>query len=233
MARAFFPAPTFGHHMRTRMRLDVVTEIINHGKLTEHRSNHLQQALATQVRQLPPVIWVNGESADRQLLGFITEYIELVPATLSCIGASAREAGLELLFQPFLLTASDYFLRPSLAITRNAGLDSLMVRAYQCHRLIEELYENNLSLRSNDACKLELTPAGLIVHHLIGEPFANELDQAALRNLGELVEMPEYYSLDLGPYIATRHGPNWQALSERWAQLLPRHGIRLHFPSES
>jgi len=213
------------------MRLDVVTEIINHGKLTEDRSNHLQQALATQVRQLPPVIWVDGDAADHRLLAFITEYIELVPATLACVAASAQEAGLEFLFMPFLQKACGYFLQPSLPITRNAGLDGLMVRAYQCHRLIEELYENNLSLRNNDACKLELTPAGLIVHHLIGEPYANELDQAALRHLGELVEMPEYYSLDLAPYIATRHGPNWQALSERWAQLLPRHGIHLHFPS--
>lgn len=209
------------------MRLDAVNEIINQAKAVEFRSRYLQRTLTTQSWQLPELISVDADPAAPQLLNFIIDYIELAPQTLACIANSAKRVGLDYLFQPFLQTAMDYFMRPAIILNFNTGLDGLMIRAYQCHRLIEELYENNRSLRNSKICELESTQANLLVHHLIGEPFANEIDESVIYTMSKLVRMPEYYNLDLAHYIESAWGHDWQQLSQRWQRLLAKHQI--HF----
>src|SRR5690554_2669717 len=126
---------------RTTMRLDAVNEIINQAKAVEFRSRYLQQTLTTQSWQLPELISVDADPAGPQLLNFIIDYIELAPQTLACIAGSAERVGLDDLFQPFLQTAMGYFTRPAIILNFKSGLDGMMIRAYQCHRLIEELYK--------------------------------------------------------------------------------------------
>ena len=45
---------------------------------------------------------------------------------------------------------------------------------------MEEMYDNNKSIRNSNLVDVEVIQANLLAHHLIGEPFANELDQATL-----------------------------------------------------
>ena len=209
------------------MRLEAVHEIINQAKAVEFRSRYLQRTLTTQSWQLPELISVDADPAAPQLLNFIIDYIELAPQTLACIANSAKRVGLDYLFQPFLQTAMDYFMRPAIILNFNTGLDGLMIRAYQCHRLIEELYENNRSLRNSKICELESTQANLLVHHLIGEPFFNDTATTEIYTMSKLVRMPEYYNLDLAHYIESAWGHDWQQLSQRWQRLLAKHQI--HF----
>jgi hypothetical protein len=213
------------------MRLEAVNEVISRAKAIEHRSHHFQRTLDTQTEQLPGVIMINDGAAVPHLLGFIIEYIELAPLTLACIESSAHAAQIDTLFNPFLKTALDYFVHPCLILNQLAGLDGLMIRAYQCHRLIEELYENNKSLRNSKVCELETTQANLLVHCLIGEPFANEIDESALLTMSRLVNGPDYYNLDLARYIEHANTAEWQHVAERWRRLLPSHQIRFDFVS--
>ena len=58
------------------------------------------------------------------------------------------------------------------------SLEANMYQAYLAHRLIEEL---NDVLSANYNCPVipvNMTRSNLIVHHIIGEPFANQIDGA-------------------------------------------------------
>lgn len=209
------------------MRLEAVHEVIHRAKAMESRSHHFQRLLDDQTRSFPDFIHVEGTPETRHMLEFVIDYIELAPPTLARIAESAQAAGVEDWFEPFLQVALNYLVHPSIILNQLTGLDGLMIRAYQCHRLVEELFDHNRILRNSKTYPMELTQANLIVHHLIGESFANEIDESIVLTLSRLVRVPHYYRLDLTRFLQQLNSPDWQDLRRRWQNLLTDHHI--HF----
>jgi hypothetical protein len=106
------------------------------------------------------------------------------------------------------------------------GLNGLLIRAYQCHRLMEEMHENNRSIRASELFDLEATRANLLVHSLIGEPFANELDDAIVHTVLQIAGTPDFYNLDLEPFINQVNNRAWDWMRGYWENLLVRNHIR-------
>lgn len=211
------------------MSLDAVYEIISTAKLSELKTQVLTTWLEDHLVDLHPSIDLTGPDPVASLGQFVVRYIELVPRILECVQRCALASGTTTLFTPFLETCVAYFVAPSVLILRHAGLDGLVIRAYQTHRLIEELYDHNQSLMKQALLREEASQANLLAHHLIGEPFANELDQACLLTLYQLVDVVPYRTLDLATYLAFTNDHKWNGLHRDWSTLLSDHGIAFRF----
>ena len=187
------------------------------------------RVLGRRLDDLSAYVIFERPAAVESLVAFCEDYIRLAPDMLAQIHACARASRTEALFRPFLHTCVDYFIHPTLSVLNQVGPDGLLVRAYQCHRLIEELYDGNLSLRNSRLCNLEATQANLLAHALIGEPFANELDAATELAMRKLVRQPDYHFLDLARYLEQARSEHWAALTRRWQHLLSQHGMVFRF----
>jgi len=208
------------------MTPQAVLEIIDQARRKEARSGAFLRQLKEKSSQLPASIVVEGYRPATCLFQFTVEYIELAPRLIECVDACAREAGKTGLFRPFLEAAIRFFTQPSVLLVKYDGLDGLLIRAYLCHRLLEEMHDNNRSIRAGDLIDPEATRANLLAHQLIGEPFANELDDAITVTVLQIAGTPDYYNLDLDPFIDQVNNQAWDWMRNYWENLLERNHIR-------
>ncbi|WP_113879413.1 hypothetical protein [Marinobacter nauticus] len=208
------------------MTPQAVLEIIDQARRQEARSGAFLRQMKVKAARLPGSVVVDGYQPATSLFQFAVEYIEMAPRLVECVDACAREAGITELFQPFIDAATRYFTQPSVLLVRYDGLDGLLIRAYLCHRLMEEMHDNNRSTRASELIDLEATRANLLVHELIGEPFANELDDAITVTVLQIAGTPDYYDLDLEPFIDQVNNQAWDWMRQYWENLLERNHIR-------
>lgn len=206
---------------------EVVLDIIARARRQEARTGAFLKQLHEKSATLPASIVFDGYQPSICLFQFAVEYIEMAPRLIECVGACAREAGKAGLFAPFITTAIRYFTQPSIVLAANEGLDGLLIRAYLCHRLMEEMYENNYSTRHSQLVDIEVTQANLLAHELIGEPFANELDAATVVTATQIAGTPDYYQLNLDPFVEQAKHAAWSWMRDYWEHLLIRNHIRL------
>ena len=208
------------------MTPQAVLEIIDQARRQEARSGAFLRQLHEKIAALPSVVTIEGYQPATCLFQFVVEYIEMAPRLIECVEACAREAGKADLFEPFVNAAIRYFTQPSALLVRYDGLDGLLIRAYLCHRLMEEMYENNRCTRASEIVDIEATRANLLAHQLIGEPFANELDESINMTMLNLVGSPNYYELNLDPFVAELQKAAGEWMTEYWENLLTRNHIR-------
>ncbi len=91
---------------------------------------------------------------------------------------------------------------------------------------MEEMHDNNRSIRAGELIDLEATRANLLAHELIGEPFANELDDAITVTVLQIAGTPDYYDLDLDPFVEQFNNRAWDWMRNYWENLLERNHIR-------
>lgn len=205
----------------------VLLNIIDQARRQEARSGEFLRLMREKASALPASITVDGYQPATCLFQFAVEYIEMAPRLIECVDACARQAGCLALFAPFIETATRYFTQPSELLARHEGLDGLLIRAYLCHRLMEEMYENNRSIRSSQLVDVETTRANLLAHQLIGEPFSNELDESINVTLMQIAGTPDYYDLDLDPFVEQAKHAAWDWMRNYWENLLVRNHIHL------
>lgn len=204
-----------------------VLDIIDQARRQEARSGTFLEQMRERASSLPATITIDGYQPATCLFQFAIEYIEMAPRLIECVEACAREAGKAELFEPFVNAAIGYFTQPSVLLVRYDGLDGLLIRAYLCHRLMEEMYENNRSTRASELVDVEATRANLLAHQLIGEPFANELDQSITVTVLQIAGTPDYYELNLDPFVEQTRNAAWDWMKHYWENLMIRNHIRL------
>ena len=210
-----------------QMTPTVVLDIIDQARRQEARSGAFLRQLQGNAAALPSTIVIEGYQPASCLFQFAVEYIEMAPRLIECVQACAAEAGNSTLFAPFIKAAIGYFTQPSVLLVRYDGLGSLLIRAYLCHRLMEEMCENNRSTRASELVDVEATRANLLAHQLIGEPFANELDESITVTVLQIAGTPDYYELNLVPFVDQTRNAAWDWLKQSWDHLLERNHIRL------
>ncbi len=211
------------------MTLETITQFIEKARRQERESGYFQRTMEERLKALHGIIRIDGDQHVEKLLQFGIEYIETAPRLIQCVDICARNAGVEGLFRPFVEAAGGYFTNPSILLARYDGLEGLLIKAYLCHRLMEEMYENNRSFRNSNLVDMEATLANLLVHHLIGEPFANELDQSILITIRQIAGTRDYYDLNLAPFVEQASDSAWDWMRDHWMNLLARNGIQFHF----
>lgn len=162
----------------------------------------------------------NGPDATESLALFIERYVDLaadIVATLknvtNSIGTNSEMAQQTAMAQQFLDI-------PLTIVSRQQGLEAQMYQAYLACRLVEELNDVIHTHFSSPVISTDITKSNLIVHHIIGEPFANQLD-AAIQSLSDrlvrAIETDSVLQSELRVYCSSvnKQGmPNYPCLAE-------------------
>lgn len=162
------------------MNTQAIRDTIALARQHEHITAHLERRLQAQLPALHYAIQLPDDDPATALLHFVEAYIDQVPEMLEASANLALDAGISDCAQPLLRLAEDYFLKPPELLTGRVGLDELMDEAYLAHRLIEEVNDRFMSRVGIPLITVDTTLSNLVIHHLVGEPFANELDEAVL-----------------------------------------------------
>jgi hypothetical protein len=112
------------------------------------------------------------------LASFIERYVELVPDFITAFDDFLASAGIGGEIARQIITARDFLDAPVEIISTEEGLEAHMYQAYLAHRLLEELNDVLNAIYNCPVIPVDMTRSNLIVHHIIGEPFANQIDGA-------------------------------------------------------
>lgn len=191
-----------------------IRESIELAQQQEARTHDLQNYLQALIPQLHRAIDLPEQNPSGALLQFVVDYIRQVPDVLETLTRFMNEAGIAQQGEVFVQIALDFFLKPPEMIQNHTGLQALIDEAYLAHRLMEEVNDRLLLLNGVPLTPLDMTLPNIIVHDLLGEDFANQLDLAV------------HYAIEaLFPSNAT-HPPTEQVLSagarQHWQELLKR-----------
>ncbi|MEH6557677.1 MAG: hypothetical protein V7459_14925 [Oceanicoccus sp.] len=213
------------------MTTDAIRNTIELAKLHEQQSGYLtalfEQSTANSIHlaiQLP------ANNAATCLVDFVISYIEYVPCCIDTVRLISEEAGIDQFAEPFLNLAVDFFLKPPEATRERTGLNELMDEAYLAHRLIEEMNDQFMVNTSIALVPIDMSISNLIVHSLIGEPFANELDEAVHYTAEKAMAGKSIYnSPQLHEYVAVQKRINGGQTPYRPC-LTDQFAINLQFP---
>jgi hypothetical protein len=169
---------------------------IRRANILEHQSGLLAAQLQLKAPLLHRAIKITGGNTITVLLDFVVHYTEHVAEfvdVLSTIGVNANCCEYTEAVVNSCISAFDQ--APSLLSGENE-LASLMAQAYIAHRVIEEVNEHFSQQCNEPLIPMDMTRSNLIIHQLIGEPLANQLDLVA-QNIAEQLER-DYLRLDSG-----------------------------------
>lgn len=215
--------------MQYQKDVAAIREIIIKTRASEDKNHAFANLLAEQVLSADSAIDVPKRNAQQLLLNFVIEYINHVPDFIETVSIAATEAGITDYVDPFLQLAVKYFISPPQALSEHSGIDELMDEAYLAHRLIEEVNDRYIAKAGMPLIPMDMTMANLIIHSLIGEKFANQLDQAVHHTVLLMTEKESVYSQEsFANYNNDRKARNWGEALKEWPCLSTHLGIHLN-----
>jgi len=213
------------------MNIAAVREQIRQAHDHESRTGQLKERLEAQLPHLHPSIQLPEQDAQGTLARFVSAYIDQVPELLEAAHSVALEAGIESQITPVLKIAEAYFLQPPEVMAGHVGVDCLLDEAYLAHRLVEEV--NDLYIRhfQQPLIPFDTTMANLIAHQLIGEDFANQLDEVVHHSVDEMLNEDSFAAESVEAYRDTLISPETGAAWKRWPCLSRQLGVELGQPA--
>lgn len=206
-------------------------EQIHQALAHEAASGALARQLQGQLAKLHPTIQLPASDARGVLERFVAAYIEQVPDVLDAANSVAREAGIEEQIKPVLKLAEQFFLSPPSVMEGHQGLDALLDESYLAHRLVEEVNDRYITHLGQPLIPLDTTVANLIAHQLIGEPFANQLDEAVRHAMDGLLDDSVFQQSSVQDYRARLSSPQTLAAWQSWPCLSRQLGVELGLPA--
>ncbi|MBF7144438.1 MULTISPECIES: hypothetical protein [Pseudomonas] len=214
------------------MNTAALRELIERAHAHEAQTGHLARLLKGRRADLHPSITLSDSTYESEatLYRFVKAYLDQVPDLIDAAANVAVEAGIDAQVQPVLNIALEYFIRPPKILVGHEGLDSLLDEAYLAHRLVEEV--NDLYIRhfAQPLIPLDTTVANLIAHNLIGEPFANELDEVVHHSVDQMLNEEAFEHEAVQAYKDRLTSPETGAAWKRWPCLSRQLGIEINMP---
>ncbi len=107
-----------------------------------------------------------------------------------------------------------------------------MDEAYLAHRLLEEINDRFMMRAGMPLIPMDTAMSNLIVHALIGEPFANELDEAVQHTVERtMLKESVYESPAFKAFIEAHKDTRWQGELQNWPSLTDKLPVNLQFAS--
>ncbi|WP_394559988.1 hypothetical protein [Aquipseudomonas alcaligenes] len=212
------------------MNTPALRELIQHALDHEASSGNLARQLDAQLDRLHPTIQLPSDDTSGALQRFVAAYVEQVPDVLDAANAVAREAGIEGQVKPVLKLAEQFFLSPPSIMEGHQGLDALLDEAYLAHRLVEEVNDRYIIHLGQPLIPLDTTVANVIAHQLIGEPFANQLDEAVHHAVEEMLDASVFQQDSVQEYRSRLSSPQTLAAWQNWPCLSRQLGVELGLP---
>lgn len=202
------------------MNIQALRDRVNVAEQQEQVHAGLRNWLQPRVAVLHPSIAAGDDVMD-SLCRFVSGYIAQVPDMLEAAQNVAERTGTREQMLPVLKVAEAFFLQPPNLPEDHQGMLALLDEAYLAHRLVEEVNDRYLAHGGQALVPLDATRANLIAHQLLGEPFANELDDVVAEAVETLVPESLFASTAFDQFRATAiTGPgspwdDWPCLSRQ------------------
>lgn|SRR5690606_4473626 len=206
-----------------------IRDFITHAREHDQECTRLLNLLEKRARHLHGAIKLPDDQAGHLLRDFVVRYIEQVPNFIEAITTIAQEAGIYDGVSPLLNIACDYFLSPPDIVSSSSHLETLLDEAYLAHRLLEEVNDRFIGYCGIPLAPMDMTRANIIAHELIGEPFANELDQAVLFSAELLLNEYGFSGENFQRFIDAHRARGWSEELERWPCLTDDLAIAVEF----
>ena len=194
----------------------------------EAKTGLLAQHLATQLPHLHAAIELPDTDKNAVMSRFVSAYIEQVPDLLDAANAVAQEAGIESQIKPVLKIAEQFFAQPLQLLEGHSGLEGLLDEAYLAHRLVEEVNDLYIKHLGQPLIPLDMTVANLIAHQLIGETFANQLDEAVHHAVDEMLNDESFAVESVNAYRQHLISPQTGAAWKTWPCMSRQLGVGLN-----
>lgn len=214
------------------MDTKLLKQAIQAAKAHELETGQLTHLLEARISDLHRAIQLPVNNSVPALLNFIIRYIEHVPEFVEAVADIAGEAGIEETIEPVVEIACEYFLEPPQWLEQDTGLVALMDEAYLAHRLIEEVNDRYMGHFGAPLVPMDMTRSNLIIHHLIGESFANKLD-AAVHSAVDQLEQRDRDRSKLKSFIDRCRDRNIARELIRWPCLTDTLSINLMLDGQS
>lgn len=217
-----------------RETINALKDTIRLAALHEQDTNSLRLLLSNQLPLLHRTIQLPEEDPVDSLLELVETYIKSVPDCIDAISSVTHEANISEYTDILLAIAADYFLHPPSLLEGQAGLYERMGEAYLAHRLMEEINDRFIGHCGIPLAPMDMTISNLIIHQLIGEPFANELDMAVQYSL-EVCRPKErvFQNESFLTYVDQRKKEGWGKVMEEWPCLEENISISLEFSQDT
>lgn len=209
------------------MNTAALRSLIQHAHQHEAISGLLRQQLEAQLERLHPAIQLPDVDALTVMARFVAAYIDQVPEMLEAAASVAEEAGIREQILPVLKVAETFFIQPPALLEGHQGLNALLDEAYLAHRLVEEVNDRYISHLGQVLIPLDTTMANLIAHQLIGEPFANQLDEAVHHAVDGLLNEAIFQRASVQAYRERLANPHTVSAWKRWPCLSRELGVEL------
>lgn len=170
------------------MVTSLIREKISTAVRAEAESGQFGERLQEQLPQLRDKLVLPEDDPVAGLLAFIRDYVESVPDCILLVTAVSKHMGFYDYAAPLLDMAEDYFLHPPGGLPNDGGLEALMDEAFLAHRLLEEVNDHHIRHLQRPLLPIDMTEANVIVHHLLGDELANQLDQMVHDTAEKLLE---------------------------------------------
>jgi hypothetical protein len=201
----------------SEQKISQIRETIRQAKAAENESHALSSFLRTQVHRLHPAIDLPKQDPHEVLVEFVTRYIEHVPEFLDALSALMNEAGIYEQGRCFLEIAEDFFIEPPELLAEHTGMRALIDEAYLAHRLVEEVNDRIVAMCGVPLTPMDLTFSNLVVHQLLGEDFANQLDLAVHYSIEALMPLNTFVKANgFRNYVRTHRSEDWHDTLRRW-----------------
>lgn len=198
----------------------------------ESQYGELRDHLAALAERLHRAIGLPEEQPVEALLQFVVGYIEQVPENLEALDNLLEEAHLHQQGRVFINIAQDFFLKPPQMVKEHSGLRALIDQAYLAHRLLEELNDRLLMLGGAPLIPMDMTMANIVMHDILGETFANQLDLAVHYAIEALCDPQDLAAnRQLKNFLHKQKIVHWEDHLQRWPCLVERSAISLKFPA--
>lgn len=209
------------------MNIAALHVLIQRAHQHEASTGQLASQMQAHLGQLHPSIRLPNEDTQGVLQRFVSAYIEQVPELLQAAHEVSLEAEIEAQIKPVLKVAEQFFLQPPALMTGHEGLEGLLDEAYLAHRLVEEVNDRYIAHLGAPLIPLDTTVANLIVHQLIGEAFANQLDEAVHHAVDGMLDEASFAHDSVQAYRERLNNPQTDAAWKRWPCLSRQLGVEL------
>lgn len=206
-----------------------IREAIVAAQRLEENNQALRTYVSARLPALHHLVSLPAENPEDSLVEFVADYIEHVPDFIEALDELTRSAGIYDYAERFLAMAEDFFINPLELVSEHSGMHQLIDEAYLAHRLIEEINDRTAVAYGIPLAPMDMTMSNIIIHELLGEDFANQLDLAvhytieSFFNSEEFAENPAFLR-----YVEMRRKEGWEDTLARWPCLAGDTAISIH-----
>ncbi|OUS41475.1 hypothetical protein A9R00_00725, partial [Oleispira antarctica] len=209
------------------MNTEMLQQLIQKSVAQEQVTGQLHQVLQQRMETVERMVQLPEVEALERLYEFVIRYIEQVPQMLEDLHQGAVEAGLLNYVSPILEVVEGFFMAPPKELEQESGLAALMDEAFLAHRLFEEVNDTYIMRVGQPMIPFDMTMSNVIVHSLIGEPFANELEQVVMvASKGIFGEAKAYEGNDkFLAFMDKKDNDNLIQIAQRWPCMSTQMGL--------